>query len=355
MATEDKLWLPPLSPKDQKKLDQLQKNGRRLLPKWTGFTGKTLWDWLQLLGILAIPLVVAGATLLLGIQQANLAQQQHDSDQKIAQQQHGADQQSALDQQQATILQTYIDNIQDLLLNHNLLKSSPFNPSNPYYDVSTLARARTLTALQGLDPHRKGLLLNFLHEAHLIGYIDSITNKLIFPIINLDGADLSHVDLHGVYFQGAYLSNTDLRFADLSHANLDHAFLISANLTGANLTGAYPISANLSFANLTDASLSNASLNRTYLNGANLSHADLHFADLEYSDLEGASLNYADLRWAYLLETNLSYARLSYANLTGARLFGANLKGAIGITDEELEKEAKYLQGTTMPSGSIHP
>ncbi len=114
MATEDKLWLPPLSPKDQRKLDQLQKNGRKLLPKWTGFTGKTLWDWLQLLGILAILLVVAGATLLFSIQQANLAQQQH-----------GSDQQSALDQQQATILQTYIDNIQDLLLNHNLLGVSP--------------------------------------------------------------------------------------------------------------------------------------------------------------------------------------------------------------------------------------
>ena len=24
--------------------------------KWTGFLGKTLWDWLNLLGILAIPL-----------------------------------------------------------------------------------------------------------------------------------------------------------------------------------------------------------------------------------------------------------------------------------------------------------
>src|SRR5260370_27696641 len=49
---------------------------------------KTLWDWLQLLGVLAIPLVVAGATIFFGIQQANLAQQQHDNDQKISQQQY---------------------------------------------------------------------------------------------------------------------------------------------------------------------------------------------------------------------------------------------------------------------------
>src|SRR5947209_917989 len=34
----------------------------RYTASWTGLNGKTLWDWLNLLGILAIPLVVAGAT-----------------------------------------------------------------------------------------------------------------------------------------------------------------------------------------------------------------------------------------------------------------------------------------------------
>src|SRR6266705_6024017 len=83
--------------------------------KRTGFEDKTLWDWLQLLGILAIPLILGIATLLFGIQQAHLADLQHQSDQRLAQQQHDNDQQSALDQQRATILQTYLDNIQDLL------------------------------------------------------------------------------------------------------------------------------------------------------------------------------------------------------------------------------------------------
>src|SRR5258708_17381198 len=66
-APEDKLWLPTLSLKDQKKLKHLQK---KPFAERTGLKGKTLWDWLQLLGILAIPLVVAGATLFFGIQQA---------------------------------------------------------------------------------------------------------------------------------------------------------------------------------------------------------------------------------------------------------------------------------------------
>jgi hypothetical protein len=153
MASEDKSQLsplsrkplPPFSPEDEKKTQQvlarLQRNKKR------GFEGKTLWDWLQLLGV---PIFLAFATIGFGFVQFQIADQQHVQDQKLAQQQHNADQNNALDQQRATTLQTYIDNIQDLLLNHNLLGSKPTS------DVAILARARTLTALQGLDPDRKG-------------------------------------------------------------------------------------------------------------------------------------------------------------------------------------------------------
>jgi hypothetical protein len=119
-------------------------------PNSKGFSDKTLWDWLRLLGVLAIPLVVALASIVFIMQQANLAQQQHEADQQLI-----------LDQRRATTLQTYIDNIQDLLLNHNLQKSKPGD------DVAILARARTLTALQGLDPKRKGTLIQFIYLSAL--------------------------------------------------------------------------------------------------------------------------------------------------------------------------------------------
>src|SRR5258708_25446857 len=148
-------------------------------PKEKGFFnrprrgGKSIWDWLDLIAKLAIPVVVVGATIAFGLLQAHFVQQQHDTDQ-----------QRTLDQQQATTLQTYIDNIQDLLLNHNLLNVKSDN------EVAVLARARMLTALQGLDPRRKARLLIFLHEAHLIGYIE--TNSQIHErVINLKGANLS--------------------------------------------------------------------------------------------------------------------------------------------------------------------
>ncbi len=200
-------------------------------PKEKGFFnrpragGKTIWDWMQLL-IVPIILVIVGYIF---------SSQQHDADQK-----------QALDQQQATILQTYVDNIQDLLLNHNLLKSKPTD------DVAILARARTLTALQELDPKRKGHLLKFLHEADLIGF-DDTNDKLHDHIIILINADLSNANLSNTDLSSAYLSSANLRRANLRRANLSGAYLSGAYLSRANLSGAYLSGAYLSRANLSRA------------------------------------------------------------------------------------------------------
>ncbi len=189
---------------------------RKNTTSWTGFSGKTLWNWLDLFAKLAIPLVVVLATIGFGLWQVHLADIQHQSDQMIANQQHMFDQQASLDQQRAAILQTYIDNIQDLLLNHNLLKSKQTD------DVAILARARTLTALHGLNPERKGRLLIFLHEAQLIGFQDNTSkaHKAHDAIIDLRGADLI----------GAKLGDTNLFGADLSGTNLFGAELYRADL-----------------------------------------------------------------------------------------------------------------------------
>jgi len=241
MTSEDKSQMPLFSPEDekeaQKELKRLRKNENGVFKvnhKRTGFEDKTLWDWLQLLGILAIPLVVAGATILFGIQQANLANQQHENDQKIANQQHEADRQRALDQQEATTLQTYIDNIQDLLLHDNL------RGSNADDEVAILARSRTLTALQGLDPDRKGRLVQFIYDSQLIGFFDSKNNLRHGPIINLSGADLNNATLIGAFLIdahliGAHLNNADLTFATLSGADLSGA----QNLTQQHLDQVY--------------------------------------------------------------------------------------------------------------------
>ena len=263
--------------------------------------GKTLWDWLNLLGLLAIPLVVAGATLLFSIQQANLAQQQHENDQKIANQQHQADQQRALDQQQAAILQTYIDKIQDLLLNQNLLKASSFDIKNPYYDTAILARARTLIALRGLDPERKGLLVQFLYESTVIGHSPlCVLCSNVDPVFDLRGADLRGAELSGAELSGANLDN-----ADLTEANLDNTNLDSASLSGAHLDNAHLIRGELDFVHLDNARLI----------GADLTHAALLSAILKNAKLVGARLDDAALSGVDLTDANLSGAKITQYQL----------------------------------------
>jgi hypothetical protein len=210
MAIEDKSQLPPFLTEDEKKvqqeLDRLRKNKER------GFEGKTLWDWLQLLGV---PIFLAFATIGFGFVQFQLAGQQHDADQK-----------SALDQQHATTFQTYIDNIQELLLKDNLRGSKPDG------EVAILARARTLAALEGLDSIRQGRLVQFLYEAQLIGFQDIPGNQQ-HQIIDLRGANLSYADL-SYDLRGANLNYADLRGADLSYT-----YLIGATLTQQQLDKVY--------------------------------------------------------------------------------------------------------------------
>lgn len=142
MPIDNTLWIPPLSPKAQKKVNRHQKY--QGLVKWVGFSDKMLWDWLQLLAALAIPVVIAAGTLWFSAQQG-------EANTRIAQ-----------DQQQEDALQTYLDHMSDLLLNNKLHESQPGD------GVRNVARARTLTILPQLDGARKGEIVRFLLDARLI-------------------------------------------------------------------------------------------------------------------------------------------------------------------------------------------
>jgi hypothetical protein len=67
--------------------------------------------------------------------------------------------------------------------------------------------------------------------------------------------------------------------------------------------------------------------------------------------LVGADLQKAPLGSYDLHVINLDGANLSKANLSNADLSGADLSYASGITNEELEQQAKSLEGAIMPNG----
>jgi uncharacterized protein YjbI with pentapeptide repeats len=299
----------------------------------TGFRGKTLWDFI---GLLIVPLVIA----LAGWWLSEISTR---NQQQIENQRAQAQQQIEDDRVRESVLQSYIQDMTELLLDKGLATSKQDQP------VRGIARSRTLTAVRLLDADRKGILLQFLAESNLIGTgtvnletgnipdTDPIIITPTDPIILLFGADLSDANL-----DDAFLPGTDLRSANLTRANLYRADLSNADLTHADLSSAFLPSASLWSANLSDANLS-----RTVLDDAFLSDADLSGANLSNANLVGTNLSPANLTG-----TNLSRANLTGTNLSRADLSHANLLSAEGWFNEQLA-EARSLIGATLPNGTV--
>ncbi|GHO77027.1 hypothetical protein KSD_47980 [Ktedonobacter sp. SOSP1-85] len=287
---------------------------------WTGFSGKTLWDWLQLLAALAIPVVVAAGTIWFSYQQSETSLQ-------ISQVQHKNDQQNIDDQQQEVVLKTYLDDMSTLLLTYKLGQSQRDD------EVRQVARAKTLTALRRLNGERKGILLRFLLDAELINKEYSNHRGFYYAIIdlteaNLEQADLMRIDLKGAILTGVDLQNANLQRAGLLRAALYQANLGNADLQNADLETAYMDLANLQGAHLEYARLNWAQIGYSNLQGAHLEYAEIQSADLESSNLRGANLQGVDLRGANLQGVDLRGANLQDTDLRGTNLQGANLQGA---------------------------
>src|SRR5215204_4490547 len=341
----------------RKNLTFKQLERRRRLLRWAGIRGSTLRDWLPILIALLIPLVIFYGT-------TQITQEQANSEAKRAQ----AEQELAEQRAQDEALQAYLDEMGQLMLNTDLLDPPDFSTNdNP---SRTLARARTINVLAGLDTSRKERVFRFLLEAHLITNAPPTSpntpseatqpGQLDTPVIHLDGANLQEVNLSGLRLDVVNVVGADLRGADLSHSVLHAAWLDEANLSEANLSNAGLAYARFIRTILRNANLSDAYAYEAEFNLANLTNADLAGADF-YGDLpevrnpenfprpKGAVFISANLRDADLSGTDLKHADFYRANLSGADLSGANLKNA-NVTEEQLE-QAESLEGATMPNG----
>jgi uncharacterized protein YjbI with pentapeptide repeats len=261
---------------------------------WTGFTysvpqpgeerARALWDWL---GLLIVPVALGLAALWFNWQARNreldLQDQRDETESRMA-----------LDRQRESALQMYLDKMTELLLEWDLRQE------NEDAEVRGVARARTVTALRGLDKRRRNVLTHFLRELKVADLIRA----------DLSGADLSLIDLHDFNLNGA----------DLSGANLTWANLSKTNLTGAILSGA---------------DLNRAYLSEADLNGASLYGANLDQANLIKANLTGVNLTRADLAAAYIGEADLSGADLTNATVSHIQL-----------------AQAESLEGSTMPDGA---
>ena len=161
-----------------------------------GFSDKTLWDWMEVLGVPVVVVVIGGLLAMAAQRAGRSAELQREL---------------ATDQAREGTLREYLNHMSDLILNHDLSEASEDSP------VRAVAHARTHGALRSLNGTRKGILVRFLQESKLISKDE--------PVVSLTMADLSASDLSGA----------DLRSSEFSRANLRNADFSSANLRGANL------------------------------------------------------------------------------------------------------------------------
>ena len=169
-------------------------------PRWTGFRGMTVRDWLQLL-VVPLALVVIGFWFTM---------QQDARQQRIETQRAEAERELAEQRAQDEALQAYLDQMSTLLLERNLRLSTEKNATEDSKEARSLARARTLTVLSRLDPERKTQVMQFLAEAELIQTVEGREPVVVQPVVVLAGAELSGAKLYGAQLYGAELVGAEL-------------------------------------------------------------------------------------------------------------------------------------------------
>jgi uncharacterized protein YjbI with pentapeptide repeats len=309
---------------------------------WTGFAGspreeqpaKTLWDWLQLIGI---PLTLAAVAFALNLAQSGRDQRHEDA-------RAAAERRLADEQRREDAVNAYFRQISDLMLDRKLLTSQQGS------EVQTIARTLTLAVLRRLDGRRKGSVLQFLNESGLIAEWHSGSDWLGRQIaaqagiargeaakVNLYGADLRgvvvHTNLIGVAGAWANLDGADLRRADFRGAELANLSLGGlANLRGADFRGA-----SVRFVDFGAASLQDADFDRAVIAGTDFTAACMTRARLTRTQLVGdrldASGHDVDLSGATLKRTDLHRAWIVNFNLTQTRFINSRLPDSTQVQD----------------------
>jgi uncharacterized protein YjbI with pentapeptide repeats len=172
------------------------------------------------------------------------------------------------------ILSTYLNEMSQLLIKYNFTLNENLR--------QTVARPKTLTALEQLDPKRKTLVLEFLHESNLI------RGQHIFfesSRINMNGANFNNIDLTNTqltYRIISYLSladtqviNASFHNCDMKVSNFERAIMIGTSFNGALLSNSKFFRTSLVNTDFTDTNVVSADFIQANLTGSNITDEQL--------------------------------------------------------------------------------
>jgi uncharacterized protein YjbI with pentapeptide repeats len=353
---------------------------------------RTVWDWIGLVGV-GSAIALAGWI--------------------IARKQQERERAATLEHTQDEALAAYLDQMSNLMVDHDLSKEHKNSNKSTIRRVITQARtipivrkasaffgadekqetdqqktsvhreledhlrrvaqARTIAILLSLEAAHKRRPLKLVYELGLInrgmsvlqltnaGLDHASLSELSLRRANLRRADFRSTDLSGSDLSGSDLSLADMRGADLRRVNLRHANLRSVNFLPYDERD--PERWNLH--NLRKLELRNENFcprklrlgNRRLIftrRDGRLTISELAMTNLGEATLIGAQLSNARMCGADLRDADLRNAKFRGADLRGTRLKGADLRGASHLTQEQIEW-AIGDQRTRLPDHLKHP
>ena len=244
--------------------------------RMTGFEGKTVWDWLQLI---IVPIALGIVALLFNQSNAN-------AERNLADLRHQRDVDRDLDKHRENLLQRYNDYMCMLSLEKGLFTSEPDSL------VRLIARDRSTAVLTQLDGQRAAWLFRVFREAQGVNKVDPLVdlNNTDFHNVEWIETDMSklflhHVDLRGANLQRTNFTEIELDTADLSRANLRDANFLRANLTNIDFANADLRHVNFKGAESTNVCMSGAHLQGACFLGAKFCNVNLKGAHLDRDDL----------------------------------------------------------------------
>jgi uncharacterized protein YjbI with pentapeptide repeats len=173
------------------------------------------------------------------------------------------------------ILSTYLNEMSRLLIKYSFTLDENLR--------QTVARPKTLIALQQLDPKRKTLVFEYLHESNLIrGQYPSFESSRI----NMTEANFNNIDL----------TNTQLTHRILSYLSLASSEIINASFQNCDMKVSNFEKAIMKGTSFKGAFLSNSKFFRTSLVNTDFTNADVAFADFTQANLTGSNLTDQQLR-----------------------------------------------------------
>lgn len=256
-----------------------------------GCLNHPLYEWINLISNLFVPLAIGILTIVLPLQQESLRENQNENSYQITFNNRLRNSASLHDEQKQIMLNNYQRDLTDLILKYDSIKNTIDNDDDDDDDdekdkrISLVIRTKTLHVLRQLDPPRKILLIQLLADSgiqHRINISHADLSSLIFP----EGSYYRHLKFINIQARNISFKNVHLYHSNFSYSILDDSLFLNSNC----------------------------------------SHVDFSYASLQKTD------------WT---NTDVTQAIFNYTNLRGAN-----------VTKEQLAK-VQSLKGAILPNGTI--